>query len=538
MLSSQESRFSAAVTAVNDAANEAMYRLFDVGPLDDLTDAEPNFPVGTLMFKDTLSRGKAAFRTLKKLRTVLNNLLDLSEETMDAIQPKLNSLVLQDGIDTLPDHVLAVIFECLCVDKDAGPKEPAILSHVSRRFRRIALTLSRIWTKIDFRSIQSHDQLDTWLSRSKGSKLDIMVSDDRDEYFPKIADVSVCSRVQTLSLNPIETLGYIGEEKMLAEDLYNHFDGLSFPALEHLGMAFSDYITESDENQALLCPTWDMPNLRSLMAYNIIPKQSSLSFLTHCELSFVSYKSDPIIGNPFQLLSFFRSTPKLRHLALRFESVSFPGMNAEEAKSVGVTALTNLESFSLKILHEVNAEEYRQLMNHTHFPALSRLTVAFYLAEEKSRDGWIEYVLFNVDDDRKGIKVRYPMLEDLTLLFRAMNGHRDPMNDNSPLACISNLAPALKHLTIDAPTIPSPLQSYSSYPNLRTLTLRRLFDLSDSYVTDLIGQKPSSGQDAFERLEIAGCPDLDLEALEKALPKTKICWRDRAPKYEGDYDPN
>ncbi|KAH8111981.1 hypothetical protein DFH11DRAFT_1611188 [Phellopilus nigrolimitatus] len=539
MLSSQGSRFLAAAAAVNDAANDAVDHMFSEGCLDDLVDAKDGgFYVSTMELKNTLLRGKAALQTLKKLTAVLNALLELSEENVTAIQTKLHPLVLQDGIDSLPDDVLSLVFEYFCADcvddEDARMNLPVTLSLLSRRFRNLALHLPRIWANINLGLVKSHGQLDTWLSRSKSSVLDLEISGEVPEAFlQKVSNVAVLSRLQTLTFNT-ETTSY-GLTTKLVRNLLDHFDGLSFPDLDHLNIRFGGYFTESEEGQPMFRPTWDMPNLRSLTAYNIIPKLF-LPSLTHCELSIVSYDAGPAIGSPFQLLSFFRSTPNLTHLTLRFEFVLFREIDSEETTLVGVTKLSNLESLSLKIFDEVEAEGCRNLLNDIDFPVLSRLTAAFYLGEEQPLGDWIEYVLFHVNDISNA-KPRYPMLEDLTLLFRAMRNGSGPYFFGCSLDCISNLTPTLKHLTIDAPCISCPLNTYPPVPNLRTLTLRRIFDLYDGYIANLIGQERSGGplRDTFEKLEVAGCPELDLEELEKVLPKAKICWRDRAPKYEDDY---
>ncbi|KAH8111944.1 hypothetical protein DFH11DRAFT_558800 [Phellopilus nigrolimitatus] len=534
MLSSQGSRFFAAAAAVNDAVNDAVDHTFSNEYFYDLVDAKDGrFHVGTMDLKNTLSRGKAALRTLKKLTTVLNDLLKLSEENVTAIQTKLHPLVLQDGIDSLPDDVLSLVFEYFCADcvddEYVRMKSPVILSHVSRRFRNLALRLPRLWANINLRLVKSHSQLNIWLSRSKSSRLDLEISGKVPErVFQKISNVATSSRLQTLTFDT----NWTGDRQTarLIQKLLHHFRGLSFLDLEHLCIR----ITECRKDLPLVHLVWDTPNLRSLTAYNIIPELSSVSCLTHCDLSFVPNNSGPKFVDLFRLIHFLIFAPKLKHLALNLDAGFFPNADFQEERPTDFLTHSELESFSLKIRSNANADEYRRLMNLTRFPALSRLSAAFYLADGRALDDWIEFVLFYINDDFDHTEARYPMLEDLTLLLRVEKDTSDP-EDGSPLNCISDLTPALKHLTIDAPFIRSPESSYPARPNLRTLTLRRMFDLSQSYVTDLIGRKASGEWDTFEKLEVAGCPDLGLEELEMVIPKAKICWRDRAPKFEDDY---
>ncbi|KAH8111956.1 hypothetical protein DFH11DRAFT_1745393 [Phellopilus nigrolimitatus] len=537
MFSSQESRFSEALTAVKDAADDVMDRVFTVKSLNASAGAEnTRFRGSTAELRNRISQGKSALRALKSLQMTLNVLSNLAKETTSAIQSILCPLVLQDGIESLPNEILAMIFEYFCVNKDADTNCPVILSHVSRRFRGLALGLPCIWANIDLDSFQSQDKLATWLSRSKESRLDLKIAREiPDSFFSKISNTSVLSRLQTFEFNTFRAFGDDWEEKRLIGILLHHFHDLAFPVLENLSMRFCDYITVSPENLPILCPTWDMRNLRRLTTHNIIPEISSLFHLTSCDMSFGPYGRAPIPGDSVRLLMFLKSTPNLKHLSLKFDSISFPQFDS------AIVTLPNLESLSLKVRSGApDAEGFRRLMDHMRLPALSQLTAAFYFAEGQYLYDWIGYLLFRVSIhdgySKKFTTARYPVLEDFTLLLRAK---RDPVIiSRSPLDCISYLAPALKHLTIDAPNIPSPIYADRPCPNLRTLTLRRIFDLASSYVAELIGHKSFRGplRETFERLEIAACPGLDLEALEKVLPKEKILWRDRAPQYEKYWD--
>lgn len=128
---------------------------------------------------------------------------------------------------------------------------------------------------------------------------------------------------------------------------------------------------------------------------------------------------------------------------------------------------------------------------------------------------------------------RYPVLEYLAVPIG--NGLTE---FGSFLVKISNsLAPSLKHLTIDVPGVRSPTGG-KCYPQLRTLTIRRLYELEASFVRYLIvgGYDKETCPETFERLEIAGCPGLDLKKLEKVLPKEKFYFLAQAPPLEGDDD--
>ncbi|TDL21213.1 hypothetical protein BD410DRAFT_840682 [Rickenella mellea] len=81
-------------------------------------------------------------------------------------------LVLEHGIKRLPDEVMAIIFEMGRHFIGGGPYEFGVcVSHVSRRFRRIALATPLLWTAI--RDSYPENQIREFVSRSR--QLDLVV---------------------------------------------------------------------------------------------------------------------------------------------------------------------------------------------------------------------------------------------------------------------------------------------------------------------------------------------------------------------------
>ncbi|KLO06716.1 hypothetical protein SCHPADRAFT_895219 [Schizopora paradoxa] len=81
---------------------------------------------------------------------------------------------LSKGIASLPNEVLMLIFGFMAPAGDRLSRKQAIwLSHVSKRFRSIALGTRSVWTTLD--GCASKDELNTFLSRSgKGSDLHLI----------------------------------------------------------------------------------------------------------------------------------------------------------------------------------------------------------------------------------------------------------------------------------------------------------------------------------------------------------------------------
>ncbi|TDL21215.1 hypothetical protein BD410DRAFT_308218 [Rickenella mellea] len=88
------------------------------------------------------------------------------------LRRRIRPLVLEDGIKRLPDDVLAIIFEITRQFSGDSPGQISVcLSHVSRRFRHVALATPSLWTTI-------HDsywgsQIREFISRSGCLDLDV-----------------------------------------------------------------------------------------------------------------------------------------------------------------------------------------------------------------------------------------------------------------------------------------------------------------------------------------------------------------------------
>ncbi|TDL21202.1 hypothetical protein BD410DRAFT_307978 [Rickenella mellea] len=95
-------------------------------------------------------------------------------------------LVLEDGINRLPDDVLAIIFEMTRHFNGDGQYQFAVgVSHVSRRFRTVALATPSLWTII--RDSYGENQIREFISRSGRLALDIkMPRNSRIESFLKV----------------------------------------------------------------------------------------------------------------------------------------------------------------------------------------------------------------------------------------------------------------------------------------------------------------------------------------------------------------
>lgn len=115
----------------------------------------------------------------------------LSRKTRDLaklsrnLQSECNTLKNQLApVLSLPDELLGVIFEALSSDIILMSDSPPIqisLSHVSRRFRHIAMSTRRLWTRIEVSLYTPFDMIISYLQRSRSFPFDLRFDIDANQ---------------------------------------------------------------------------------------------------------------------------------------------------------------------------------------------------------------------------------------------------------------------------------------------------------------------------------------------------------------------
>ncbi len=114
--------------------------------------------------------------------------------------------VARKGIASLPDELFALIFKIAALSNGTG--QAVLLSHVSRRFREVALGEHHLWATLH--SGATRDELETFISRS-GFNTDLhVVIHVTPRYFNPHAFISVCwptaQRWKTLTISEADDL--------------------------------------------------------------------------------------------------------------------------------------------------------------------------------------------------------------------------------------------------------------------------------------------------------------------------------------------
>ena len=344
--------------------------------------------------------------------------------------------------DSLPDHILTDIFSVLTFSSDESRLcAPETLSHVSSRWRAVALDASALWTFIVVTFPVAPGQIDrvkAGLGRSKDRPIDLHI-DVRDPDWTWEADED---KHQMRSVFMVEIMQWLGP---------------SHPRWRSL---------------TVLTDTW--APMHTFLAYSTmfssLPRLEELS-LNRCN-SFAGLPDapDPVPFDPVELFGGNANLPRLRHVTLAGTHIDY-----------SCTGFKNLLSLDLRHQAHSVSPTIRQLCQLFHAcPGLKSLSL---IALNPPSEG---------DDQDDGLRVSLPSLKDLTLgwwfvedAVKLLSALKLPVVENLVLEDIA--PPLLQHdhvvhdstAIIDAlvkmgngqfnPTTPSPFPS-----NLRRLTISGL----------------------------------------------------------------
>ena len=268
-------------------------------------------------------------------------------------------------VNSLPDHILTDIFSVLTFSSDESRLyAPETLSHVSSRWRAVALDASALWTLIVVTFPVAAGQIDrakAGLGRSKDRPIDLHV-DVRDPDWTWESDED---RHQMRSVFMVEIMQWLGP---------------SHPRWRSL---------------TVLTDTW--APMHTLLAYSTmfssLPRLEELS-LNRCN-SFAGLPDapDPVPSNPVELFGGNATLPRLRHVTLAGTHVNY-----------SCTGFKDLISLDLRHQAHRVSPTIRQLCKLLH--ACSTLKSLSLVALNPPSEG---------DDQDDDLTVSLPHLVDLTL---------------------------------------------------------------------------------------------------------------------------
>ena len=289
------------------------------------------------------SEAQASLQCLRKAGDVLLALQKSLQTTTDALKKTLLPLELNRGIDTLPDSILAHIFEFVAASySDKWRQWPHLkLSLVNRRFRDVVSNSPRLW-----RSISEHfdpETTRTFLSKSKAAGLEVNLGawwpdgyiGARFAQIPEALPMVLPHAGRWEELN----LCFAAVEQKLLDDTFNSLTSFRLPRLRDLKISYSR-LTRDDRHPNLhFYKTWELSSLRSLTIYRAIPKAFTAPLLTSLTISNYDSRID------FRkLLKFISENRALEEILLDFSSCRKKGSPILEE-----VVLENVKIFKLEL---------------------------------------------------------------------------------------------------------------------------------------------------------------------------------------------
>lgn len=242
-----------------------------------------------------------SLRRLKKLKgdltAFLSNLTSHLEEVVGIYRPQ----ILGHGLDSLPDTVLMFIFELgrNTEDKYEGWLESVRLSHVNKRFRRVALSTPRLWST--FTITQPAAAREVLLQRSRAVDLMVFINSSflvtklKIQPFTNFLEFVIplaprCMRFEYAQVGEIDEV-----DESEKADLLRLMDKIYFPRLTHLSV---EYWGPDRRVRATRKPdfyrNWRMPSLQQFVAFNAVPAAATPLNIVSCNITIHSEDDEPV----------------------------------------------------------------------------------------------------------------------------------------------------------------------------------------------------------------------------------------------------
>ncbi|THG99853.1 hypothetical protein EW145_g7188 [Phellinidium pouzarii] len=286
-------------------------------------------------------------------------------------QSKFESNFFCEGIYSLPDEILSLIFACArgrheVRDDDYIYRTPEIiLSMVSRRFRRVTLGTPVLWTYLmNGKGLKTK----TYLNRSGKAGLSIKIFVRYHRY-----DLDIISIIPFLNIVAPhayrweEFVMYVSEESWFKNNPVGQFPELSLPSLMSMDLIVSDGVREcyslldDYSDDPFLLGNWNMPKLRHLNVDGFAPVSVPISTATSLMVFWDSFQTHEDLE---AFLNFFQSNSDLRSLRWTLREFKVSGkFYQDKPDMLACIRLPNLTHLSLDIYTECILEHVKDMMD-------------------------------------------------------------------------------------------------------------------------------------------------------------------------------
>ncbi|TDL16922.1 hypothetical protein BD410DRAFT_588719 [Rickenella mellea] len=417
----------------------------------------------------------------------------------------------------LPDEVLAYIFEIGEDYWEDGVGAFAVsVSHVSHRFRDIALQTARLWTSLSTNFCA--DKTGTFLHRSKNGNLDV-------NFIP--ASLSRAIKDQETVAVKLIRQSHRWEHLRIDDDCSPNTLNLISPVLRT-----SSYILprlrsiehNGIEKQRISLPLPNAPSLTHFYGNNSYPSIVRVTTVTNAELFFGGsmglgrlYLRDfiDVLATPFK---------NVLSLTLTFDSLSTTDAMNRSFSMPSVQTLSINVRLSTKLA-------LTNVVNHAHFPKVSTLRVSLHLmCQDDDIHGYLNTIICSQSDFGATVTSLRIHLQTAGVSLQS----RDSVSSKEVfLKQLFQDFWRLQHLDIRATTIPFPEGKgiweglLENLPPLHTLSFEQCDGLYPWHLTSLtrkLREIPHSL--TFVGLRINRCRNLSSEFLDTVqdLMDGKLTW--------------
>ncbi|TDL30165.1 hypothetical protein BD410DRAFT_54797 [Rickenella mellea] len=427
----------------------------------------------------------------------MRSLLEVIEDRIHVLQKECNPLTLRHRFSTLPDDILQRVFEVGSTPDKHGCRFSLQVSHVSRRFRDVALRTPRMWNVVH--DGQTIAQITTSLSRSKSVDIGVFVGDQWEfESNWRRTNIETFMNIVTQHSQRWSMFGcYVneGEDDVMGRCLA--CPGLALPNLTSLSCSRAYF---EDPPGLGLFSSWSKPLLSQFYGSDITLQPSMLGEnLTSCHLDFDGREDEDRTWNFTGVLDALASTRALSELTLNFEDVR----SEHIVQDIPDISIPSLATFHMSFIRCNTSKLIPPIMFALRTPNLSHLFVTLDMRSDCQDDSKTPIAAIFLDEKP------YPHLLSLNL-----TAHNNELILPDLLVFLATKSPSLVNLSFEGVDF-DPTRLPNDCPvSWATVKLDFCDLLLDESIESIIENVQQNGKwDDFKKLKISNCRGLSLSYL-------------------------
>ncbi|KLO13681.1 hypothetical protein SCHPADRAFT_348362 [Schizopora paradoxa] len=496
-------------------------------------------------------RSKALLSAIPPIIKALDILRSPLALDLDAAKKTHMSISRMCGLATLPEDIIQkILFHAVINSSGAVEIQSSVqLSHVSRRFRKLALSTGDLWTDIRL-SASSKSLVEACISRSGDCLVDVSCSIDISlrtsiqralELIPLV--IPIGNRWRTINLEFDSGPSHLGrDETPDITDVFSVLEDLILPNLR--GVEISNRLLlslpvtfdglHSPQIMSLFTKPffgahWVTPRLEALNLQNYIPHGASHPFLN---LASMTLHLTPFAWPCEHVVEWLAACSSLTNLKLVLDRPHFKfGDAGSEATP---TALPSIRKLELRFLYENNVDSLN-ILKAVVFPGCLDLGIFIATGEDNSvvrhelqyeDDNWDTLELYNYAVTIFGDSQLFPSVESLQLDFNI--GQLGDFTGLSFDLLLENIT-SLKNLTLSSNlTLHLYIDTHINdawvrYPALRTVTLNCDYKPLKEWLMSLAEKLEIQGDwEGFEHLTVRVKDRVTKKWNDVTIPKTTM----------------